>query len=109
MIVGARSALFLPYSDLGLIVIDESHDHSYKQEDGVNYQGRDMAVVRAKMENFPLILATATPDLETLNNVEEGKYDVVKLGSRYAGAELPSINIIDLKKDKPQKGEWGTS
>lgn len=109
VIVGARSALFLPYPDLGLIVIDESHDHSYKQEDGVNYQGRDMAVVRAKMENFPLILATATPDLETLNNVEEGKYDIVKLGSRYAGAELPAINIIDLKKDKPQKGEWGTS
>lgn len=109
VIVGARSALFLPYPELGLIVVDESHDHSYKQEDGVNYQGRDMAVVRAKMENFPLILATATPDLETLNNVEEGKYDIVRLGSRYAGAELPAINIIDLKKDKPQKGEWGTS
>lgn len=109
VIVGARSALFLPYSDLGLIVVDESHDHSYKQEDGINYQGRDMAVVRAKMENFPIILATATPDLETLNNVDEGKYDIVRLTSRYSGAQLPEIKIIDLKNDKPQKGEWGTS
>lgn len=109
VIVGARSALFLPYQNLGLVVIDESHDHSYKQEDGVNYQGRDMAVVRAKMEAFPLILSTATPSLETINNVEEGKYDVVKLKSRYASAELPEIKIIDLKLDKPQKGAWGVS
>lgn len=109
VIVGARSALFLPYQDLGLVVIDESHDHSYKQEDGVNYQGRDMAVVRAKMEGFPIILATATPSLETLNNVEEGKYDIVKLESRFAAARLPDIKIIDLKKDKPQKGAWGVS
>lgn len=109
VIVGARSALFLPYQNLGLVVLDESHDHSYKQEDGVNYQGRDMAVVRAKMENFPLILATATPDLETLNNIEEGKYDIVKLKSRYASAELPEIKIVDLKSDKPQKGAWGVS
>lgn len=109
VIVGARSALFLPYQNLGLVVLDESHDHSYKQEEVVNYQGRDMAVVRAKMENFPLILATATPDLETLNNVEEGKYDIVTLNSRYASAELPQIKIIDLKADKPQKGDWGVS
>ena len=103
VIVGARSALFLPYADLGLIVIDESHDHSFKQEDVVNYQGRDMAVVRAKMEQVPIILATATPDLETICNVESGKYDVVKLQSRFAAAQLPDIKIIDLKKDKPQK------
>lgn len=103
VIVGARSALFLPYADLGLIVIDESHDHSFKQEDVVNYQGRDMAVVRAKMEQIPIILATATPDLETICNVESGKYDVVKLQSRFAEAQLPDIKIIDLKKDKPQK------
>lgn len=103
VIVGARSALFLPYADLGLIVIDESHDHSFKQEDVVNYQGRDMAVVRAKMEQVPIILATATPDLETICNVESGKYDVVKLHSRFAAAQLPDIKIIDLKKDKPQK------
>ena len=74
VLIGARSALFLPYKNLGLIVVDECHDHSFKQEDVVNYQGRDMAVVRAKFENFPIILSTATPSLETINNVEEGKY-----------------------------------
>ncbi len=109
VVVGARSALFLPYTKLGLIVIDESHDHSYKQEDAVNYQGRDMAVVRAKIEHFPVILSTATPALETLVNVDEGKYDCVKLNSRYANAVLPDIKIIDIKKDKPQRGEWGVS
>ncbi len=109
VIVGARSALFLPYPELGLIVIDESHDHSFKQEDFVNYQCRDMAVVRAKFGHFPLILSTATPDLETVVNVENGKYDCVKLTKRFAGANLPEIKIIDLKKDKPQRGEWGPS
>lgn len=109
VIVGARSALFLPYPNLGLMVIDESHDHSFKQEDIVNYQGRDMAVVRAKLEQFPLILSTATPDLETVCNVEEGKYSSVQLTSRYASAQLPEIKVIDLKKDKPQKGSWGVS
>lgn len=109
VIVGARSALFLPYQNLGLMVIDESHDHSFKQEDVVNYQGRDMAVVRAKLEQFPLILSTATPDLETVCNVEEGKYSSVRLTSRYASAQLPEVKVIDLKKDKPQKGSWGVS
>lgn len=109
VIVGARSALFLPHRNLGLIVIDESHDHSFKQEDFVNYQGRDMAIVRAKIEHFPVILSTATPDLETLVNVDEGKYDSVKLMSRYAAASLPEIKIIDLKKDKPKKDVWGVS
>lgn len=109
IIIGARSALFLPYPDLGLIVIDESHDASFKQEDAVNYQGRDMAVVRAKYEQIPLILSTATPDLETVCNVEEGKYAEVRLESRFAAAELPEIKIIDLKKNKPVKGSWGTS
>lgn len=91
------------------MVIDESHDHSFKQEDVVNYQGRDMAVVRAKLEQFPLILSTATPDLETVCNVEDGKYDCVRLTSRYASAVMPDIKVIDLKKDKPQKGSWGVS
>lgn len=109
VIVGARSALFLPYTNLGLVVIDESHDHSFKQEDTVNYQGRDMAIVRAKIEHIPVILSTATPDLETLVNVEDGKYDCVKLQSRYANAKLPDIQIIDMKKNRPQKGEWGVS
>ncbi len=107
--VGARSALFLPYPDLGLIVVDESHDHSYKQEDIVNYQCRDMAVMRAKFEQFPLILSTATPDLETVVNVETGKYDMVRLTRRFADARLPELKIVDLRKDKPQKGAWGVS
>ena len=109
VVVGARSALFLPFADLGLIIIDESHDHSFKQEDVVNYQARDMAIVRAKMENIPIILSTATPDLETIVNVEDKKYDCVRLTSRYASAELPELKIIDLKKDKPQKGTFGAS
>ena len=109
VIVGARSALFLPYTDLGLIVVDESHDHSFKQEEIVNYQCRDMAVMRAKFEQFPLILSTATPDLETMVNVESGKYDAVRLTRRFADARLPELKIVDLKKDKPQKGPWGVS
>ncbi len=109
VIVGARSALFLPYTNLGMIVIDESHDHSFKQEEVVNYQCRDMAVMRAKFEQFPLVLSTATPDLETIVNVESGKYDIVRLNRRFANAKLPELKIIDLKKDKPQKGAWGVS
>jgi len=109
VIVGARSALFLPFSDLGIIVVDESHDHSFKQESLVNYQGRDMAVLRAHLEKIPIILSTATPDLETIVNVEKGKYDCVKLTKRYAKAVLPEVKIIDLKKDKPVRGEWGVS
>lgn len=109
VLVGARSALFLPFADLGLIIIDESHDHSFKQEDVVNYQARDMAIVRAKLENIPIILSTATPDLETIVNVEDKKYDCVKLSTRFANAQLPELKIIDLKKDKPQKGSFGAS
>ena len=109
VIIGARSALFLPYANLGLIVVDESHDQSFKQEDVVNYQGRDMAVMRGKYEQIPVILSTATPDLETVVNVEEGKYDELRLTSRYAEAVLPEIKIIDLKADKPLRGSWGVS
>lgn len=109
VVVGARSALFLPFADLGIIVVDESHDHSFKQESLVTYQGRDMAVLRAHLEKIPVILSTATPDLETIANVEEGKYDCVKLTKRFAKAVLPEIKILDLKKDKPQKGSWGVS
>lgn len=109
VIIGARSALFLPYQNLGLIVVDESHDHSFKQEDVVSYQGRDMAVVRAKFEKIPIILSTATPDLETICNVEAGKYDLLTLKSRFANASMPEVKILDLKKDKPKKGAWGTS
>lgn len=109
VVVGARSALFLPFADLGIIVVDESHDHSFKQESQVTYQGRDMAVLRAHLEKIPVILSTATPDMETIANVDEGKYDCVRLTKRYAKAVLPEIKIIDIKKDKPVKGEWGVS
>ncbi len=109
VVVGARSALFLPFSALGIIVADESHDHSFKQESLVTYQGRDMAVLRAHLEKIPIILSTATPDLETIVNAQEGKYDCVKLTRRFAKAVLPEIKILDLKKDKPQKGSWGVS
>lgn len=109
VIIGARSALFLPYNNLGLTIIDECHDGSYKQEDVVNYHARDMAVLRAKIEDFPILLSTATPSIETINNVEVGKFDLIKLTKRYSDAKLPKISSIDIKRDKPQKGEWGTS
>ena len=101
MLVGTRSALFLPWKNLGLIVVDEEHDSSYKQEDMGNYHGRDMAVLRAKISGFPVILASATPSEETLRNVEIGRYKRLALKSRFGGATLPTIKTIDLREDKP--------
>ncbi|MCR5193905.1 MAG: primosomal protein N' [Alphaproteobacteria bacterium] len=101
MLVGTRSALFLPWKNLGLIVVDEEHDSSYKQEDMGNYHGRDMAVLRAKISGFPVILASATPSEETLRNVEIGRYKRLVLKSRFGGATLPTIKTIDLREDKP--------
>ena len=98
VIVGARSALFLPFKKLDLIVIDEEHDASFKQEDGVLYHARDMAIVRAKIANCPIILASATPSLETYCNAMAGKYDHIKLPSRFAGAALPDIHIVDMRQ-----------
>jgi len=106
VVVGARSALFLPYAELGLIIVDEEHETSYKQEEGVLYNARDMAIVRSHLENFPIVLVSATPSLETMCNVKEEKYDYLYLPSRYAGATLPEIHIIDLKKDKPSRGKF---
>ncbi|NCB49373.1 MAG: primosomal protein N' [Alphaproteobacteria bacterium] len=106
VLVGARSALFLPFSSLGLIVVDEEHDSSYKQEDGVCYQARDMAVLRAKIEDIPILLSTATPSLESFYNVKQGKYLHFKMPSRYAQAELPDIQLIDMKKNKTPSGKW---
>lgn len=103
VIVGARSALFLPYQDLGLIIIDEEHDGAYKQEEGVIYQARDMAVVRARKGQIPIILVSATPSLETIFNCEQGRYDHVHLFSRYGEAQLPEIRVIDLKEEKKAK------
>ncbi|MBQ4070523.1 MAG: primosomal protein N' [Alphaproteobacteria bacterium] len=101
MVVGTRSALFLPWQDLGLIVIDEEHDSSYKQEDMGNYHARDMAILRAKIAGFPVVLASATPAAETLENVAQGKYTHLRLTSRFGGAQMPDIQCIDLRENRP--------
>ncbi|HVY87102.1 MAG TPA: primosomal protein N' [Caulobacterales bacterium] len=106
LIVGARSALFLPYPNLKLIILDEEHDPSYKQEEGVCYQARDLAIARAKLGNAGVILASATPSLETLVNAQSGRYAHVKLPGRHGAAELPDVELIDLKLDPPEKGRW---
>lgn len=109
VVAGARSALFLPYRDLGLIVIDEEHEAAYKQEDGVAYHARDMAVVRGRIENAPVVLASATPSLETRVNAERGRYVHLKLPERYGGRELPTLGLVDLRRDKPERGRWLSS
>ncbi|PZT91251.1 MAG: primosomal protein N' [Citromicrobium sp.] len=106
VVVGARSALFLPFAGLGLIVVDEAHETSFKQEDGVRYNARDVAVMRAHFEGFPIILASATPALESLQMAESGIYAKVNLPSRFGGAQLPSIDTIDLTEEKPPHGMW---
>ncbi|MFD0909453.1 primosomal protein N' [Ruegeria arenilitoris] len=106
MVVGARSALFLPFRDLGLIVVDEEHDTSYKQEDGVHYNARDMAVLRAAICGSRVILASATPSLESWANAEAGKYDRLDLTSRFGAAVLPDMNTIDMRAEKMQPGTW---
>ena len=103
MVVGTRSALFLPWQNLGLIVVDEEHDTSYKQEDMGNYHARDMAVLRAKISGFPIVLASATPSAETLQNVADGKYTQLKLTSRFGGASLPTIETIDMRENRPEQ------
>ncbi len=103
VVVGARSALFLPFANLGLTIIDESHDGSYKQEEGVIYHARDMAVVRGHLSKTPVILASATPSLETMLNVWEGKYAHIILPVRHGGVSMPDVEIIDLRKDKPAR------
>ncbi|MDE2029645.1 MAG: primosomal protein N' [Alphaproteobacteria bacterium] len=99
-ILGARSALFLPYPDLGLIVVDEEHEAAYKQEEGVIYHGRDMAVARAHIGEIPVVLSSATPSLETLYNVKQGKYGHAMLRERFGGAQMPKIELVDLRKYK---------
>jgi len=106
VVVGARSALFLPFPDLGLIVVDEEHDASFKQEEGVIYQARDMAVVRANIEQIPIVLVSATPSLETFANVEQGRYTRLHLPDRFAGAKLPQIALIDMRQDRPPRQAW---
>ncbi|WP_375397031.1 primosomal protein N' [uncultured Sphingomonas sp.] len=104
--VGARSALFLPYARLGLIVVDEAHETSFKQEDGVHYHARDVAVMRGKFEGVPVVLASATPALETRHQVEIGNYAELRLPARYGAAELPVIEAIDLIREPPERGRW---
>jgi primosomal protein N' (replication factor Y) len=106
VVVGARSALFLPYRDLGLIIVDEEHESAFKQEDGVIYQARDMAVVRGHLAKIPVVLASATPSLETMVNVETGRYRCQRLPDRHGGATLPAIHLIDLRLDKPARQSW---
>jgi primosomal protein N' (replication factor Y) len=106
VVVGARSALFLPYRDLGLIVVDEAHETSFKQEEGVQYHARDVAVMRAKLEKVPVILASATPAIESRHMAEIGVYTEVKLPDRYGAAEMPEIEAIDLIQDPPPRGRW---
>ncbi len=104
--VGARSALFLPYRDLGLIVVDEAHETSFKQEEGVHYHARDVAVMRGKFEGCPVILASATPAIETRQQVVTGRYAELKLPGRFGAAEMPTIEPIDLIKEPPERGRW---
>jgi len=100
LIIGARSALFLPYPKLSLIVVDEEHDASYKQEEGVVYNARDMAVTRASIEKIPVILVSATPSLETVVNVKNRKYDEINLPARFGDAKMPEIELVDLRTEK---------
>ena len=106
VIVGARSALFLPYADLGLIVVDEEHDPAYKQEDGVRYHARDMAVVRARGAGIPIVLSSATPSVETEVNAWRGRYARLHLPERFGGQRLPAIAAIDLRIEGPPRGRF---
>ena len=106
VIAGARSALFLPFKNLGLIVVDEEHDSAYKQEDRVFYNARDMAVVRASINNIPVILASATPSIESRVNAERGRYKHIVLISRHGGAVLPELHPIDMRKNPPPRGSF---
>jgi primosomal protein N' (replication factor Y) (superfamily II helicase) len=106
VVVGARSALFLPLAHLGLIVVDEEHEGAYKQEDGVVYHARDMAVVRARFERAPIVLASATPSLETRVNAEQGRYAWLRLDARFGARAMPDLAAIDLRREGPPRGRW---
>jgi len=106
IVVGARSALFLPFPSLRLMVVDEEHDGSFKQEDGLVYHGRDLAVARARIEGATVVLASATPSLETLWNARQGRYGWLKLGRRHGAATLPDIRLLDLRETPPEREQW---
>jgi primosomal protein N' (replication factor Y) len=103
VVVGARSALFLPFPDLGVIVVDEEQDSSYKQEDGVVYHARDMAVVRGSLAKRPVVLVSATPSLETIVNVEQGRYRRLHLPARFGDAQMPEIRVVDMRRNQPER------
>ena len=106
VVVGARSALFMPYADLGLIIVDEEHDQAYKQDDGAHYHARDMAVVRAHIAKIPIVLASATPSIETEVNARKGRYQRIVLPSRFGGQHMPHIEAIDLRREVPPRGRF---
>ncbi len=106
LVVGARSSLFLPFKKLSLIVVDEEHDSSYKQDDGIRYNARDMAISRGSIEDIPVLLSTSVPSLETYNNVKNKKYNFTRLKSRYKNFSLPKTKIINLNKSKKNKNIW---
>ena len=106
VVVGARSALFLPFPDLGLTVVDEEHEAAFKQDDGVHYHGRDMAVVRARLGDHPAVLVSATPSLETVENVRGGRYHLAHLPARHGTAVMPQVGLIDLRREPPPRGRW---
>ena len=106
IVIGARSSLFLPFKNLGIIVVDEEHDASYKQDEGVSYNARDMAITRASLENIPINLVTSIPSIETYNNIINKKYYINKLNKRYREASLPNIEIINLHSEILNKDSW---
>jgi len=106
VVIGARSSLFLPFKNLGLIVVDEEHDQSFKQDEGVTYNARDMAISRASFENIPINLITAVPSIETFENIKKGKYSSSKIENRFQNASLPEYEIINLNKTKLDKQSW---
>jgi primosomal protein N' (replication factor Y) len=105
-VVGARSALFLPFPRLGLIVVDEEHDPAYKQEEGVTYHARDMAVVRGSLSGFPVVLASATPSVESRVNADRGRYAHLVLPARFGVATPPDVSALDLRRSPPERGRW---
>lgn len=106
IVAGARSALFLPFANLRLIIVDEEHDGSYKQEEGVIYQARDLAVARAKLGDAVIVLASATPSLETLFNAEQGRYARIRMPARHGAAGMPQVELVDLRIDGPERDHW---
>ncbi len=106
VVAGARSALFLPFRDLGLVVVDEEHEAAYKQEDGVHYHARDMAVVRGRIESATVVLASATPSVESRVNAASGRYRDLRLPARFGGRALPKLVAIDMRQDAPERGRW---